>query len=70
MFAFKMDCKVRERRFRYVHFTLEKEITEREGFLVLILVGGSHNFGGGFMTHMSARFEIYGAEWEQNKILV
>jgi hypothetical protein len=53
-----------------VHFTLEKEITEREGFLVLILVGGSHNFGGGFMTHMSARFEIYGAEWEQNKILV
>jgi hypothetical protein len=41
MSTFEMDCKVGERRLKYVYFTPEEEVFERGAFSMLILVGVS-----------------------------
>jgi hypothetical protein len=60
MFSFKMDCQVGERRCRHVYFIPEEEVSEREGVLVLILVGRFSILEGAswHKIYLPARFEI------------
>jgi hypothetical protein len=65
--AFKMDCKTGERWFRYVYFTLEKEIPGREGFFSVNPSGGVSIVEGAswHKVYLLARVKIYYGEWEK-----